>query len=344
MSHFCVLGADGRVLEEERVATTPAGIRRVFGRRAPAVIAMEAGTHSPWVSRLLTELGHEVLVANPARLRLIYENQSKSDRIDARFLARLARFDRQLLYPIRHRSERAQGDLAVLRSRDALVRSRTALINHVRGSVKSLGARVSGGMTATFAARARKALPEALKPALLPVIAMIESLTIRIRKMDAEVERLGREKYPETRRLREVDGVGPIVALAYVLTLEDPNRFRSSRSVGAFTGLVPRRSQSGDSDPQRRITKCGDTMLRRLLVQASQHVLGRFGRDSDLRRHGLRIAERGGKNARKRAVTAVARKLSVLLHRLWRSGETYDPLHAERSRRLPVPDRRRRAA
>lgn len=343
MSHYCVLGADGKVEAEERVATTPSAMRRVFGRRAPSVIALEAGTHSPWVSRLLTELGHEVLVANPARLRLIYENHSKSDRIDARFLARLARFDRELLYPIHHRSESAQGDLAVLRSRDALVRSRTALINHIRGSVKSLGARVAGGATATFPERARKALPEALKPALLPVVAVIESLTIRIRKMDAEVERLGREKYPETKRLREVDGVGPIVALAYVLTLEDPGRFRSSRSVGAFAGLVPRRSQSGESDPQRRITKRGDTMLRRLLVQASQHVLGRFGRDSDLRRHGLRIAERGGKNAKKRAVTAVARKLAVLLHRLWRSGDSYDPLHATSQRKLPGALKRRAA-
>ena len=127
--------------------------------------------------------------------------------------------------------------------------------------------------------------------------------------------------------MRQVEGIGPLTALTFVLTLEDPYRFEKSRSVGAYLGLVPATDQSGDRDPQKRISKEGDEMLRKLLVGSAHYILGPFGSDSDLRRHGEKIASRGGKNAKKRAAVAVARKLSVLLHSLWVSGEVYDPLH-----------------
>jgi transposase len=297
-------------------------------------IAIEAGTHSPWVSRVLEECGHEVLVANPRKLRLLYANKRKTDEIDAENLARLARLDRKLLYPLKHRGEDSQAHLAIIRSRQALVGCRTQLINHVRGAVKSFGARLPRCSAVSFHKKAAAHIPEALSPALGPILETIGSLTERIREYEHQLETICQEHYPETKLLRQVEGVGVLTALTFVLTLEDPYRFEKSRAVGAYLGLVPARDQSGDRDPQRRISKEGDEMLRRLLVSSAHYILGPFGQDSDLRRHGLRIAERGGRRAKKRAVVAVARKLSVLLHSLWISAEVYEPLrNTHRSRR-----------
>jgi transposase len=216
--------------------------------------------------------------------------------------------------------------VAIVRSREALVSARTQLVNHVRGAVKSFGARLPKCPAVSFHNKAPEHIPEALLPALGPLLETIGSLTRRIRQYDRRLEAIAKEHYPETELLRQVEGVGPLTALTFVLTVEDPYRFEKSRSVGAYLGLVPARDQSGDRDPQRRISKEGDEMLRKLLVSGAHYVLGPFGSDSDLRRHGEKIAARGGKNAKKRAVVAVARKLSVLLHSLWISGEVYEPL------------------
>ncbi|MDP9474147.1 MAG: transposase [Actinomycetota bacterium] len=159
------------------------------------------------------------------------------------------------------------------------------------------------------------------------MVATIASLTEKIGDYGRRIEELATERYPESELLRQVQGVGALTALTFVLTLEDPQKFGRSRAVGAYLGLAPGNDQSGDSAPQRRISREGDEMLRRLLVGSAQHILGPFGPDSDLRRHGEKIARRGGKNAKKRAVVAVARKLAVLLHRLWSSGEVYEPLY-----------------
>jgi len=290
-------------------------------------IALETGTHSPWVSRLLEGLGHEVLVANARKLRLIYSNKRKTDEVDAENLARLARVDPKLLYPLKHRGEDSQAHMAIIRSRQALVDCRTQLVNHVRGAVKSFGARLPKCPARSFHKRAPEHIPEALMPALKPLLEQIGSLTERIRQYERQLETISKEHYPETELLRQVEGIGPLTALTFVLTLEDPYRFEKSRSVGAYLGLVPATDRSGERDPQRRISKEGDEMLRKLLVGSAHYILGPFGSDSDLRRHGEKIAARGGKNAKKRAAVAVARKLSVLLHRLWVSGEIYDPLH-----------------
>jgi len=290
-------------------------------------IAIEAGTHSPWASRVLEECGHEVLVANARKLRLIYSNKQKTDEVDAENLARLARLDPRLLYPLRHRGEESQAHMAIIRSRQALVGSRTQLVNHVRGAVKSFGARLPKCPARSFHKRASEYIPEALMPALGPILETIASLTERIRDYERELETISREHYPETDLLRQVEGIGPLTALTFVLTLEDPYRFEKSRAVGAYLGLVPARDQSGDRDPQKHISKEGDEMLRKLLVGSAHYVLGPFGSDSDLRRHGEKIASRGGKNSKKRAVVAVARKLAVLLHTLWVTGEAYEPLY-----------------
>ena len=326
-SYLCLIDQQsGEVVEEGRLRTTPEALRRRFVSEPSLRIAMGTGTHSPWVSRLLEECGHEALVANARKLRLIYSNKRKTDEVDAENLARLARVDPKLLYPLKHRGEDSQAHVAIVRSREALVSARTQLVNHVRGAVKSFGARLPKCPAVSFHNKAPEHIPEALLPALGPLLETIGSLTRRIRQYDRRLEAIAKEHYPETELLRQVEGVGPLTALTFVLTVEDPYRFEKSRSVGAYLGLVPARDQSGDRDPQRRISKEGDEMLRKLLVSGAHYVLGPFGSDSDLRRHGEKIAAQGGKNAKKRAVVAVARKLSVLLHSLWISGEVYEPL------------------
>ena len=239
--------------------------------------------------------------------------------------ARLGRFDPELLAPIRHRSEQSQHDLAVVRARDALVRSRTLLINHVRGAVKACGAALPSCTAEAFHRKTAEHIPDGLRPALLPLVEAIGELTVRIAAAGREVEALC-EAHPETRALRQVTGVGPITALTFVLTIEDPSRFPKSREVGAYLGLVPRQRDSGERAPQLGIGKSGDAGLRRLLVQAAHYILGPFGPDTDLRRWGERYAGTGARNAKKRAVVAVARRLSVLLLALWKSGELYEPL------------------
>jgi len=296
----------------------------------PKEIALEAGTHSPWVSRLLEDLGHQVWVANPRKLRLIYENRRKNDAVDAEYLARIARMDPQLLHPLRHRTREGQADLEVLRARDNLVRSRTQLINHVRGAVKALGERLPACSAQCFERRVATEIPDSLTPALAPVLATLSGLNTQIRELDRQVVRLCRESYPETALLRQVDGVGALTALAYCLVLADPSRFRRSRDVGPYIGLVPGQKSSGSRNPTQRITKEGDAFLRRLLVQSAQYTLGPFGKDSELRFFGQRLVARGGREAKRRAVVAVARKLAVVLHRLWVSGEVYEPLASER--------------
>jgi len=329
-SYLCLIDQQsGEVIEEGRLRTSPEAFKRRFAsERPPMRIAIEAGTHSPWASRMLEECGHEVLVANARKTRLIYANKRKTDEVDAENLARLARLDPKLLYPLKHRGEDSQAHMAIVRSRQVMIGCRTQLVNHVRGAVKSFGARLPKCPARSFHKRAAAHIPEALRPALEPILQQIASLTERIRDFDRRLVAVSEEHYPhETELLRQVEGIGPLTALSFVLTLEDPYRFERSRSVGAYLGLVPARDQSGDRDPQKRISKEGDEMLRRLLVGSAHYILGPFGSDSDLRRHGEKIASRGGKNAKKRAAVAVARKLSVLLHHLWVSGEVYEPLY-----------------
>lgn len=325
-SHLCLCTPEGAVLEQGQVPTTGPGLARRFSRAARMRIALEAGTHSPWVSRLLRQWGHEVLVANPRKVRLIGQSRRKNDRLDARRLADLAGARPSLLSPIEHVSAEVQADRGILRSREALVRSRSSLIVHARGLVKAMGGRLPSCSAEAFASKALAAIPEPLVAALGPVLEQIAQLSQTIRGYDRKVTELIRTRYPQAQTLRQVPGVGPLTSLAYVLCLGDPSRFPKSRHVGAYLGLVPAQRDSGQASPQMPISKEGNPFVRRLLVQCAQYVLGRFGADSDLRRFGLALAERGGRNGKKRAVIAVARKLSVLLHRLWSSGQPYQAL------------------
>jgi transposase len=326
-SNFCILGLDGEKLTEGQLRTTELDFTELFQSLAAARVVMEVGTHSAWARDVVAGCGHEVLVANPRQMEGPKKRKRKNDRIDAHKLARIGRMDPQSLFPIHHRSVEVRQDLMAVRARDAVVGARKDLINAIRGLVKSMGGRLPKCSTASFPHKVEEALPAGVREVLLPLVQLVESLGNCIKGYDGRIERLGSEKYPHTKLLRQVKGVGPITALAYVLTLEDPKRFTRSRDVGPYLGLVPKQEDSGDSQPQLRITKMGDVMVRRLLVGSAQHILGPFGPDTDLRRYGLRLSERGGKNAKKRAVVAVARKLAVLLHHLWVSGEVYDPLH-----------------
>jgi transposase len=330
-SRYCVLDRDGNVLLEGSTATTKKGLAQAFASMGASRIAIEVGTHSPWIKRLLESWNHEVIVANARRVKLITESTRKDDRLDARTLARLARVDPQLLSPIRHRSETAQGHLVMIRARAALVDTRTKLVNSARGLTKSMGERLKSGDAGQMSAKHLADLPAALQEALRPLMAVVESVSAQIHHYDKKIAQISRSDYPETARLQQVSGVGDLIALSYVLTLDDPSRFQRSRDVGSFLGLRPKRRDSGESRPQLGITKEGDRYLRKLLVQGAHHILGWRGPDTDLRRWGLRLAARGGKNAKKRAVVAVARKLAVLLHRLWVSGRIYDPLRHSRA-------------
>jgi transposase len=325
-SHYCILDESGKVILEHDLPTTPKGMHQVFSKIPRCRIALETGTHSPWVSRQLTELGHEVIVAHARNVRLIGESSRKDDRLDARTLARLARIDPGLLGPVRHRSAKAQIHLTVIRARAALVGTRTALVNAARGLTKSYGERLRKCGTGQISREIAKGLSQELRDALDPLLREIESLNERIAEYDHRIEQIATEVHPEVARLKQVKGVGTLIALTYVLTLDDPKRFRRSRDAGCFLGLRPGRRNSGQSEPQLHISKEGDRYLRTLMVQGAHYILGPFGQDSDLRRWGLKLAERGGKNAKKRAVVAVARKLAVLLHKLWVSGEVYEPL------------------
>jgi transposase len=325
-SNYCILGLSGETLAEGQFRTRRQETAEFFQGLATSRVVVEVGTHSAWVREIIAGFGHEVLVANPRLMEGSKRRRRKSDRIDAEKLARLGRIDPKSLHPIQHRSTEVREDLLVLRARDALVKSRTELINSVRGLVKSMGARVSGCSSFAFSQKAAAQIPEEVQETLQPLLRLIAALNDGIKTFDQRIEKLAVDKYMHTQLLRQVSGVGPVTALAYVLTLETPLRFARSRDVGPYLGLVPKQEDSGDIQPQLGISKAGDRMLRKLLVGSAHYIPGPFGPDTDLRRFGMRLCERGGKNAKKRAAVAVARKLAVLLHRLWMSGEVYEPL------------------
>jgi transposase len=329
-SQFCLLDAQGALLEEGRVRSTRSAFQARFGALAPARIALETGTHSLWASELLTELGHEVIVAHVREVRAISGSDRKSDQVDARKLARYARVDPEILHPVQLRDSDQQRDLVLIRARAALIRARTLLINAVRGLVKPFGYRVSSCDADYFAPRCREELPGDVQASLLPVVEQIAQLTRQIQDYEIQIHAVIEQKYPDTAPLRSVFGVGPVTALTFVLTLADPQRFAKSRDVGCYLGLRPQRSQSGEHDPQLGITKAGNHYLRWLLVECAHRLLRVDAPDSALKRWGQTLCERGGKNAQKRAIVAVARKLAVLLHKLWVTQQRWEPLYGMR--------------
>jgi transposase len=318
----CVLDHAAEAVDVGRVKTNLAGLARLSRAYPSARVVMEVGTHSAWISAAFIGWGHEVVVANSNRLAAISRDLKKSDGHDAELLARLGRADVQLLKPIEHRSKEVQLMLMQLRARAAMVRSRTMQINAVRGFAKSAGAAIPKCSAESFPRQASQSLPADILASLQRLIVAIASLNLTIRRAERDLEHIA-ASLAATVRLRQVAGVGLLTSLCFVLTIEDPHRFAHRRDVAAYLGLTPRRRQSGDRDPQLGITKAGSTDMRALLIQAAQYILGAFGPPSALRDWGLRLADRSGK---RHALTAVARKLSVLLLALWLDKTPYDPM------------------
>ena len=321
--HVCVLDAAGTIVREASLPNTRPALQQLLADFPRSTVALEAGTHSPWLSRYLTDLGATVLVANPRKLHAISRSERKCDRRDAQMLARLARVDPALLHPIQHGSAQAQHDLLGLKLRDALVRTRVGLINAVRFTLKSLGHPVRNPSSESFHKNVE--IPADCLPVVQPLLTVLAQVTEQIKAMERDLVRRSQQAYPATQRLQQIAGVGPLTALCFVLKVGDPQRFRRGRDVGAYLGLCPRRDQSGGTDKQLRISKCGDGLLRRLLVSAAHYVLGPFGPACALREHGQRLTGTGSAREKKRAVVAVARKLAVLLLSLWKYGTDYEP-------------------
>jgi transposase len=322
---FCQLNAAGEIVEEGQRKLDRNTLRQFLaGKPAGARVAFETGGHSAWVRQVVEQMGHEAVVANARELEAVTGRSHRTDRHDARQLARLARVDRALLNPVELRRPAEQVDLFVIRARAVLVEARTMLINFARGITKTLGHRLPSSASHRFVERVREAVPEALEPALTGLLEALREITAQIEDYDEKIEALAGHRYPETRWLKQAPGVGTLTALTFVLTVGEPGRFEHSRDVGPFLGLAPRRRQSGEQDPHLRISKCGDRYLRRLLVQCAHVAMGRFGPDCALRRWALDHA-RQSRTAKKRTVVAVARKLAVLLHRLWSRQEVFRP-------------------
>ncbi|MGL5016496.1 MAG: IS110 family transposase [Luteolibacter sp.] len=326
----CVLDAKGEVLKQESITNTRASLTALSRRHPGALMVMEVGMHSPWTSRFLTELGHRVLVANPRKVRAIYQNDRKSDRKDAEMLARIARSDETLLHPVKHVSEEMQRDLLQIKLRDNLVRQRVDIISSVRFTLKSLGIALPSPNSETFARHARNTLKKEHSDMLAliePSLGVLDAMTQQIRKLEKSIAEMATEKYPEYEFLTQITGVGLLTSMTFILTIGDPTRFARKRDVGAFLGLVPKRDQSGETDKQLHISKAGDSYLRKLLVGCAQYILGPFGPDTALKRKGLKIAGSGGARAKRKAVVAVARNLAVLLLTLWHDEEIYQANH-----------------
>ncbi len=320
-SEVCVVNEAGKVVERATVRTTRPGLTKYFQGRDAMRIAIEAGGCSPWVSRHLEWLGHEVIVCNPRRVRLIAESTRKKDTIDAEVLARLVRMDPEFLKPVVHRSEEAQLLRSRLTVRRALVQARTGWINTVRGLLRAFGYTVPGRNAGGFDRRVSQlSLPREMREAIAPLLGQLDQVSGEIKRCDEELERLA-AGMPEVAHLQSIPGVGLLTALYFVLTIDDPTRFRCGRQVAAFLGLVPRLHESGEVSHLGRITKEGDGEARRLLVQAA-HCVFRCRQSTALQRWGTEVAGRRGKG---KAVVAVARKLVVIMHHLWVTGEVYQP-------------------
>jgi transposase len=303
VSRYAILNEEGAVMEEGSFRNNAESIAKHFAQQGHSRVALEVGPQSAWIAREFKKLGHEVIVANARELKWITASDTKNDRNDAVKLARLARADRNLLAPVEHRTAEQQAELAVIRARDALVKSRALLVNTARSLAKGFGLRLPATITRTFGARALAGLPEKLHAAMQPLLEQIDALGGKLRDYDQRI--------------------AAVTATAFVLTLGRRERFAHSRDVGSFLGLRPQQRQSGERDPQLGISKSGDKYLRKLLVQCAHHILGHWGKDSALRQWGLSKGSDG--SSKKRAVIAVARKLAVLLHRMWTTGEIFKP-------------------
>ena len=321
----CILNNKGEVLVNKEIPNNKAAMKEYFDGIEKASIAIEAGTHSPWIEKLLVAIGHDVFVCNPRELVAVTQNIKKSDKKDPEILAGMLLTGKHLLKQVFHAREDAMRDFLLIKSRRALVKARTILINNSRGVVKTFGERISPGLTAdAFHKYAGETLKKETFEKIEDLVEVIGKATEHILKYEKDIETLIKNKYPAAQLLQSINGVGPLTSLAFVLTIDDPKRFEHSRDVGAFLGLVPRRDQSGDIDKQLPITKAGSKLLRSLLLNCANYILSEKGEDNQIKRFGLKIRGDGtSKSKVNKAKVAVARKLSVIMHQMWISNKPF---------------------
>jgi transposase len=339
-SHYCLLDRRGRELEQAVVETTPSALTAFFKRMKKVRLVIEMGTHACWIADLAEELGLEVLIANPRSFELLTKSYRKTDARDCQLLADAGRMSPRLLSPIVRRAKECRVDLSALRSRNCLVEVRTKMVNHVRGVLKHHALRAPSCSPESFHRKVLEVIPKELEMALLPLVQSIQHLNKQIKSLEVQTKKMSKERYPITDTFEAIAGVGNLISTTFAVTIGDPDRFPDARTVGAYGGMVSRQDSSGDSKPELSITKAGDGEMRRTLVIAANYIMGPFGPDCDLKRFGLRMIDNGrrkGKNAKKRAIIAVARKLAVLLLHLWKTGAKYDPFHLARKRGEPIP-------
>ncbi len=331
-SRVCVLDHETGEIEEFSISMCPNAFRERMARVRRARVVIECGTQSLWVGHTLMDLGFDLIVANPRNLALIAKSHLKTDRVDARMLAELGGSSLRLLQPVTLRSMATQRDLALMRVRDALVKDRTEQVNRLRMILKPFGIRIKTGTGRGMIEDVRCKSPDELVEVTAPLIRTIEHLNQEIRGLDRKIATLIEERYPQARLLMTVDGIGPITALSTVLTIDDPKRFKGSRSAGAYAGLAPGKFESGRIRRDMGITKTGSLLWRCHLINSAQYILSSRGKDCDLRRIGLEIASRGGPKGKRRAVVAVARRLAVMMHRMLIEHREFE--------RLRFPERR----
>jgi transposase len=326
-SQVCVLNGHGKITSRLKVATTPESFEALFHSFAgkPVRLTIEVGAHSRWVQKLARRCGIEdLVVANPRKIALISKSLKKTDQEDAYVLARAGQGLPEMLSPVEHSSDELYSDRALVQSRALLVRTQSQLVTRIRSLVKTTGSRLPPCSADAFFRKAPEHVPPILRAACAPLFEVLEKIHQQIAAIDKSIRQFVRKKYPIAARLQEIPGVGPIVALSFVLTVQDPRRFRTTRDIGAYLGLAPRKQQSGSSNPQLGITKAGDSEMRRLLVLAAHCLLAR-GKDCALKRWGKALSDRGGRSAKKRAIVALARKLAVTMLAIWKSNTPFDP-------------------
>ena len=315
------------------VQMTPAGLERCFAAAEHCTVVMEAGTHSHWLCAQLRKMGHraEVLPADGLREGSGKKRRRNDAKDAASLLEHAVDIERPRVKKLWQRPDEYQRDLALMRMRNAMVEARAGLVSTVRGTVKQFGERVSKCDVEYFAGRARGELSAGMLALVEPVLGQIEELNKVVAQYDEQV-RAYLARRPEAARLLAVPGVGDVTVGAFLAYVGEASRFAHSRDVAAYIGLVPDQDQSGEHDPQLRITKSGDRMVRRNFLECARGIMGPFGKDSALRRWALALAGDGRNKIRNnKAAVALARKLAVLLHRLWVSGQAYDPWYGTKT-------------
>ena len=319
----CVVDQTGKVMREGMVASDPDAIAEFVAKHAPhaARIGLETGATSTWLWTELKKKELPVICIDARHAKAALKMQiNKSDRNDAVGIARIMQCG--WYKEVRVKDLDSHAIKALLVSRALLVRMKRDLENQIRGLLKNLGLIIGRAKMTTFLARATELIADrpALVAAVEPLLKVRAVLERQIDNLDRKVMAMARRE-PDVRRLMTVPGVGPITALCYFATIDDPSRFKQSRNVGAYLGLTTRRYASGEIDRTGRISKCGDAMLRSYLYEAANVLLTRVAKWSALKAWGMRVAKR---SSLAKAKVAVARKLAVILHRMWVNGTEFN--------------------